>query len=489
MKLKRVLCVLMASVMVIGTAACGGGDSKDKDSSGTEGTEGTDQNETDGAAENEGDAGEDAGDDAGAPEEDTAGDDASADDGPADLTVAAVETAYGADMWKEICAAFEESHGIKIDLTVDKKLEDVITSEMKSGVFPDVILRAVGAESGLTETFVKDNNLVDLTDVLSMTVPGESTTVGDKILPGFVENSIANPYGDGKTYLMPMFYSPCGLFYNQGLFTEKGWEVPQTWDQMWELGEKAKAEGIALFTYPTAGYFDAFLYALMHESMGNDMFQEALRYGEGVWDTPEAQTVFDIIEKLASYTESTTPANANDNDFQKNQQLVLDNKALFMPNGNWVIGEMAEAPRAEGFEWGFTALPAITEGGERASYSFFEQIWMPAGAEHQDLGKEFIAFLYSDQAAEIFAKSGAVQPIQGMTDKLEGDNKLYYSIYDTGAVAVMDAFATTDPVEGITTRSTFQDPVNSLVTGDKTKEDWINQIKSDCEQLRAALKE
>ena len=37
---------------------------------------------------------------------------------------------------------------------------------------------------------------------------------------------------------------------------------------------------------------------------------------------------------------------------------------------------MADAPRADGFEWGFTALPAVEEGGERASYSFFEQIWI-----------------------------------------------------------------------------------------------------------------
>ena len=53
----------------------------------------------------------------------------------------------------------------------------------------------------------------------------------------------------------------------------------------------------------------------------------------------------------------------------------------------------------------------------------------------------------------------------------------------------MDAFAATDAVEGITTRSTFFDPVNSLVTGDKTREDWVNQIKSDSDALRAALKE
>ncbi|HIW83592.1 MAG TPA: carbohydrate ABC transporter substrate-binding protein [Candidatus Dorea gallistercoris] len=444
MKAKKIVSMLLAAAMVLGLAACGG--SSDSGDSGS-------------------------------------------GDGKT-LKVAAVETAYGQDMWKDVCAAFEEANpGVTVELTIDKKLEDVITPQMKSGEYPDVILRAVGAESGLTETFIKDNNLVELTDVLDMTVPGEDVTVKEKILPGFVENSIVNPYGDGKTYLMPMFYGPCGLFYNQGLFDEKGWEVPATWDEMWELGDQVKAEGMSLFTYPTTGYFDAFFYALLHETMGADDFQKALKYEEGIWDTDGAQQAFDIVAKLAEYTEPTTPANANDNDFRKNQQLVLDNKALFMPNGNWVIGEMADAPRADGFEWGFTALPAVTDGGERASYTFFEQIWMPSGAENQDLGKQFIAYMYSDEAAGIFAeKGGAIQPIQGMSDMLDGDNKIYYSIYDTGAVAVMDAFATTDPVEGITIRSTFFDPVNSLVTGDKTEQDWIDQIKADSDKLREALK-
>ena len=43
-------------------------------------------------------------------------------------------------------------------------------------------------------------------------------------------------------------YDPCGLFYNAGLFEQKGWTVPTTWDEMWELGEKAKAEGKLLYS-------------------------------------------------------------------------------------------------------------------------------------------------------------------------------------------------------------------------------------------------
>ncbi|MEC0091290.1 carbohydrate ABC transporter substrate-binding protein [Paenibacillus macquariensis] len=405
------------------------------------------------------------------------------------LKLAALETAYGADVWKEIIAGFEKANpGVKVESTIDKSIEDVIGPAMKSGDFPDVIHLAVGQPKGLTETFVKDNNLTDLTDVLSMTIPGESGTVKDKIIPGFTDTTITNPYGDGKTYLMPMFYSPTGLFYNAGLLEQKGWTVPTTWDEMWALGDKAKADGIALFSYPTTGYFDSFFYALLNEVGGPEFFTKAMHYTEGVWQSPEATQAFDIINKLAAYTEKTVPANGNKDNFTKNQQLILDNKAIFMPNGTWVVGEMSKAPRAEGFKWGFTALPAVKEGGDRFSYTFFEQIWVPAKAKNADLAKQFIAYLYSDEAAGVFAKVGAVQPIKDMASKLEGDNKLFYSIYDNGAKAAMGAFSTTDPVEGVSISDTVFGTVDSLVTKAKTQAQWVEAITKASDALRGALK-
>lgn len=408
------------------------------------------------------------------------------------IQVAALASGYTdayPDMWKEVCDAFTAETGIKVELTLDKNLEDVIGPAMQGGEYPDVIHLATGREKGLTDQFIKDNQIADITDVLSMTVPGESKKVSDKIAGGFTDNSITNPYGDGKTYLAPMFYSPCGLFYNASLFAEKGWTVPTTWDEMWELGDKAKAEGIALFTYPTTGYFDAFLYALMYSVGGSEFFDKATHYAEGVWDTPEAKTCFDIISKLATYTNPVTPAQANDQDFKQNQQLVLDNKALFMPNGTWIVGEMADSPRVDGFTWGMTALPAVKAGGDGYSYTWFEQAWIPAGAENQDAAKQFIAFLYSDTACDIFAKGGAIQPVLNIADKLEGDNKLFYSIYDSGAKAAMGAFAAYNSVAGLgTVREVFLDPVNQLVSGNLTEEQWIGSIKTASDQMRANLK-
>lgn len=416
-------------------------------------------------------------------------DDDTKDNADVTLKVAAIETAYGSDMWKEVCEAFTAETGIKVDLTTDKKLEDVIGPSMQGGDYPDVVHLATGREAGLTEQFIKDNLLADITDVLSMTIPGEETKVSDKIIPGFVGTSVTNPYNDGKTYLAPMFYSPCGLFYNKTLLAEHNWEVPTTWDEMWALGDAAKAEGIYLFTYPTAGYFDAFFYALMTSVGGQEFFNKATRYEEGIWDTAEGVKCFEIMTKLAEYTNPITPAQANDQDFKQNQQLVLDNKAIFMPNGTWVVDEMADAPRADGFEWGMTALPATTEGGKGASCTFTEQAWIPSGAEHQDEAKQFVAFLYSDKAAEIFAKSSAIQPIAGIVDNLEGINKTFYSIYENGAEAAVGSFAAYNSVAGLGTNTEeFFDPYNSVVSGDLSAEQWIADFKEASDLMRQNLK-
>ena len=403
------------------------------------------------------------------------------------LKVAAIETAYGAQMWQDVCKAFEEETGATVELTTEANLEAVLDPQIQAGNVPDVIHLATGREAAMTEQFINNKLLADLTDVLDMTVPGETAKVSDKIVDGFTDTSVTNPYGDGHTYLAPMFYSPCGLFYNAGLLEQKGWALPTTWDEMWALGETAKAEGIYLFTYPTTGYFDAFLYALMYSVGGPDFYNKALAYEEGIWDTEAGQQCFDIVAKLAEYTNPKTPSQANDADFTKNQQLVLDNEAIFMPNGTWIVGEMAEATRADGFKWGMCPLPAATAGGNGASYCWLEQAWIPSSAANVDAAKQFVAFLYSDKACEIFAKSGAIQPVAGQTDNLEGDNKMFYSIYDNGASAAMGSFAAVNSEAGLPSlREAYLDPVNGLVAGTTTKDQWIAAVKAANDDFRAA---
>lgn len=403
------------------------------------------------------------------------------------IKVAAIETAYGSQMWADVADAFTAETGIKVELTTDKNLEDVISGPMQNGEFPDVVHLATGRPAGLTEQLIKANGMHDLTNMLSTTIPGETATPADKIIEGFIDTSATNPYGDGKTYLAPMFYSPCGLFYNAALFEEKGWSVPTTWDEMWALGDAAAEEGIYLFTYPTAGYYDAFMFALMNAIGGPEFFNAITTYQEGAWDSENGQTLLSILDKLADYTHPNTPAQANNQDFTKNQLMVMTNDALFMPNGTWITGEMAnaEATLDNDFAWGMTAVPAA--GNAPCSFCYIEQAWIPAGAEHIAEAEQFVAFLYSDAAAKIFASAGAAQPIRGIADGMEGEQKMFYSIYDSGATSAMGGFAAFSEIPGVDVSSTFFAPIDSLVAGTITIDDYAATVKANSDLMRANL--
>lgn len=404
------------------------------------------------------------------------------------IDFAAVETAYGTQVWQDIIEAYKEVNpNVEFEFTQEKELEDALSPRLQSGDFPDVVMLALSRPKGLPEALIKDKALADLTDVKDLMVPGEDVKVSDKLLAGFTDSTSTNPYNDGKTYLMPMFYSPTGLFYNKGLFKEKGWEVPKTWDEMWALAESAKAEGIALFTYPTAGYLDTFISSVILSAGGNELFNAAMNYDPEVWGGEQLTTVFNTLGMLAENTEGTTVANANGDGYTRNQQAILDNKALFMPNGTWVVGEMAEAPRAEGFEWGMTAIPTVEEGADRYAYTFLEHIWIPEGAENKEAAKEFIAFLYSDKAVEIFAKHDAVQPIQGLVEKLPEDKQVFYNIYEDGVLPGMGGFVAVESIEGVNLSDTLYEAFNSVVSGDMTVEDWQASVVEMMKQFHANL--
>ncbi|TYB55954.1 carbohydrate ABC transporter substrate-binding protein [Nonomuraea sp. PA05] len=416
------------------------------------------------------------------------GDSGSGSGGKTTLSVAALEGGYGRDMYTQVIAAYEAKHpNVDVQLQISKSIEDEITPNMKAGRFPDVVVLGQGRKAALTETLIKDKALEDLTPVLQAKVPGEDKTVGGKLIDGIVGNLNTNPYGDGKTYTMPMYYAPTGLFYNQGLFDQKGWKVPATWDELFELGEKAKKDGISLFTYPTAGYLDSYFFALLADVGGEQFYTDVMTYKQGVWKTPQARQALDLTAKLLKYAAPTTVGYANEQDFTKNQQSILDNKTLFMPNGTWIVGEMKDAPRADGFKWALTPLPAVTAGGKRYITTSVESVWVPSAAKNKDAAKEFVAYLYSDEAAKIFAKANAVQPIQGIASSLTEENAEFYQVYDDSSVtALVGGFASTAPVEGVDIKAALFDTANSIISGDKTEDQWQAALDDASEKLRQA---
>lgn len=409
------------------------------------------------------------------------------------LKIAAFEGGYGKVYWEKLKENFEKQHeGVTVELTVASNIEEVIRPQIQAGNVPDFIYLATGRPDALTETFIKEQGVNDLSNVLEMKVPGEDVTVKDKLLPGFIDSYATNPYGDGKTYLLPLFYSPTGLFYNKGLLTEKGYELPTTWDEMFALGDTAKADGISLWSYPTAGYLDCMIPPMLAAAGGTKAFDDAMNYEEGLWTSEAGTKTLETVGKLKDYLEPTVVANANGQGFKNNQQLVLDNKVLFIPNGNWLPGEMADAPRAEGFEWGFMPYPSFEKGGDQYSISFIEQMYIPKDAENVELAEEFMAYMYSDEAVNVIAEnSKGVVPVKGSmeiaTKYLDPLQVELLKMYDNGAKALIGVFAATNPVEGLNYSDVYVVTVDSVMTGDKSVKDWQTALQEATDKMRENL--
>lgn len=416
------------------------------------------------------------------------------------LYLAGLDGGNGFAKWEPVIKAFETLTGATVEATFEKNIAEVIRPQIQSGNGPDVIYMSVGGEGGLTETMIKEKMVADLEDVLAYKLPGEDKMVAEKLIPGFTDTFITNPYDDGKTYLAPLFYSPCGLFYNKANFGEGKLALPATWDEFFALKDQAP-EGASLFTYPTAGYFDAFFYALVNEVGGPELFNKMMNFDVEAWQSEEATKAFELIGKLKDVLEPNTVSQANGELFTKNQQAVIDNKALFLPNGTWLPGEMAEAPKTEGFDWGFMSLPAMEKDGDRYAYTYFEQCFIPADAAEADLARAFVAFLYSDEAVKLFAEAKdaegkpapALQPVLDADQFIAEDdalNKMVYTIYDNGTKAAMGAFAAAPSVEGLDLTSgdgILFATINSVMNGDKTVEEWQAAVVDGVQKIADAI--
>lgn len=85
---------------------------------------------------------------------------------------------------------------------------------------------------GNTPTLSEDGLLLALDDIL-MGEDGFTQEQLDDIYEGFLSSSVYN----GSTYAIPFSKSARVMYYNQDLLDEYGVDIPETWDQVVELGE------------------------------------------------------------------------------------------------------------------------------------------------------------------------------------------------------------------------------------------------------------
>lgn len=397
-------------------------------------------------------------------------------DGKRILKFDAFSGGNGEQVWKDIKAAFETANPeVAVELRFEQDLPSVLNKENASGTYSDVVYYNLGQATAFTETQLNSGEVLDISDVMKEVSGNLDTQYVD---------AVSQYFGDGKSYVAPIMYTPAGLYYNTNLVGEgKEYAMPTTWDDMFKLGDQAKGNDTTLFTYPVKGYFDMTIMGMLYQAgNGEEYFKNALNYKDGTWNSDAGKKVTETIAKLVSkgngYLYGDTVSNANvDKGFTKNQQAMINGKALFMPNGSWIVNEMKETTPKD-FHWGVMPLPAFEDGGQRVVSTFTEQVWIPAKAANADDAKAFIKFLYSEEGAKILAKYNIVSPVKGSQDLIEDQQlKDLFSVYkDETVKPVIGNYAAYDATKlpDLDFKATMYGPIDELASGKDgvTAESW-----------------
>ena len=405
-----------------------------------------------------------------------------------ELNIAVFEGGYGPEYWNEVIEAYQAANpGVVVNMQISPKIGDIIRPQIVAGDVPDFISMNDNDQSGLVAAMIKEKTLLDITDAFDLKAWDSDAALKDLILDGILESAKASPYGDGKIFLAPFNSSPMGLVYNKTLFEEKGWALPKTWDDFFELGKTAKAEGYSLFTYAGIypGYIESFLYPAIASTVGLDGFQDIMSYKEGAFDNPQVKSILSNIQKISAdgYLFPGTVALNH----TQSQTDMMNDKALFIPNGVWIENEMADAPRSEGFRFGMTAAPVLNEGDTHYVMTSVEQFCIPAKAKNPDLAKDFLRFLYSDESIKLFAEhANGIYAIKGADELVKGivSDGVYdmFSAYD-GAVSMVAGWSALPKGSRVTINDDLFNPVSDIMNLNMTVDQWAADIEKDFAQI------
>ncbi|OAB45004.1 carbohydrate ABC transporter substrate-binding protein [Paenibacillus antarcticus] len=422
-----------------------------------------------------------------------------------ELNIAVFQGGYGPEYWDEIVSEFESAYpGVKVNMTNSPRIGDVVRPQFVAGNPPDFLVVLDTEQSGLITSLVKEKGLQDISDVFESKALDKDQLLKDRVLPGMLENTRFSPYQDGKIYLAPFNAGPLGLIYNKKLFREKGWKLPETWDDFFALGEELKKEENfladknggktkrALFTYQ--GIYPNYLEEIMYPSLANaagiDHLKKIFAYEPGSFKTDAVKKVLDIFAKIGA--EGYLMDGTVDLNHTQSQTDMMLGKAIFIVNGTWMENEMKNFPREEGFEFGMIPVPVFNKGDKRYILTSYEQFSIPVRAKNPELAKEFLKFLYTNQSVKLFAeKSNGVFALKDAKEL----SKPYltpgvyemFSAYDGATSIVQDWKAIPKGSKSDIRTELFKNAITPIMTGKMTTDQWMDSVENSFTQIQSEM--
>lgn len=296
----------------------------------------------------------------------------------------------------------------------------------------------------------------------------------------FIDSAFADGSGtvvDGNIRLVPISLDVTNtIWYNKTIFAENNLTPPETWDEfltvvkslaaagetpiitgnneLWPLGNWASH--VAARSVPPADYDAAFRQQKTFAEAG---FLKPLQLMQGL---AEAGAFNKDMQGLGA-----DPAMAG----------FFQEAAAMHPIGSWLVGSEGDLA-AEGFQYGEFNTPIIDPAmpGAKSVIGTMTGFVLGAKAEHPAEATAFLKFLTSQDSAVIWAESGSISPVKGVSDKAQMSEQMK-GLSDMLAAA--DAMASPpDTTYPVPVAEAYYQAAAYAASGEKTADEalaWLDE--------------
>ncbi|GAB3559902.1 N-acetylglucosamine/diacetylchitobiose ABC transporter substrate-binding protein [Spelaeicoccus albus] len=248
------------------------------------------------------------------------------------------------------------------------------------------------------------DQLEDLTDVTeAKNLEGKvikDTLYGGALAPGMFGDKLAS-----INYVLTVY----GIWYSKTLFDKHGWKTPKTWDEMFELGKKAKKANKYLFCWgkEAATYYLTMCIASAIKEGGDPVRLKLGNLKPNCWSDDSVQGVLKAMKKIID-ADMVKPGGAGTQFTAAQAQWSNAEDAILYPSGGWIENEMKDQTKKNFKMTGFTE-PTLTSDSKFPYDSLHsaggEGYIVPSQGKNVPGGKEFLRTMLSKQAATNFSKT------------------------------------------------------------------------------------
>ncbi len=239
-------------------------------------------------------------------------------------------------------------------------------------------------------------------------------------------------------YLLPWNSGASGIFYNAKMFREKGWEVPETYDELVALCDEIVADevnddanlnnDISPFSWggTITSYWDFLVQTWWIQLIGTDAYREFMKFESPEVYNPTSPTMAALLEATEAFEnlivkkpQNSVPACAS-KDHISMQMDFINGRSAMVVCGAWLENEM-RANIPEDFEMKLMPTPYLENArkdnnGEYIPVNYTvagDYAIIPKAAKNKALAKEFLVFmLREEQLQKYLLTTGSPRPFE-----------------------------------------------------------------------------